>query len=120
MPHRKTHIALVALALTAILSAGANAQRAASIQASARVFGSVVPETQLATETHLTRLTQTVQTEEIGTSQPVRTKKGIAHLYTELLGPKQSQNSSEAEAAHQLAGQVDRSHVRLTVAYTAN
>jgi len=120
MSNRIINIAMVALTMIAILPTAADAQRSARIRVSARVVGSVVPETLMAAEAQLDHLAKAGIDEETTTIRAARTENGFAHVYTERLAPEVTGDSNQATPAQQVVEQAGQDRVRLTVAYTAN
>lgn len=118
MPNRLFGIALTAMTLAAALPTTAAAQRSSRIQATARVVGSVLPETQAAAEQQIAQLAGPEEPSIVAEKHTVATSKGIAHIVTESWPvPDPIGDLEDNDRPAVASGQTE---VRITVAYTAN
>jgi hypothetical protein len=113
-------IAIVIFTVAVALPSAINAQQAARIRATARVVGSVLPETQAVTESRLENLTQSDIGPDAAMRSPIMSSRGFAHVFTEPLFDKPDYSNTQAGRERVSAKKRHQTVLQITVAYTAN
>jgi len=111
----------MALLFFALAPENVCAQKAARIRATARIRASAVPEVKEATAQRISQLSQSRADSTEQNFNSIMTSRGIAHIFTERISSVRKPSRDSKSKAPQRSDQAgEETHMRLTIAFTAN